>query len=95
VLQADIDLLESLGAEVMVHFRTEAKVARTEAVAAAAEGAEPGAARLAGGGSRQAPGVARMSPRVPVRVGETVSLAVDGDNLQFFDLDSGRAIAGP
>jgi hypothetical protein len=36
----------------------------------------------------------RTSPRVQVRVGETVPLAVEGDKLQFFDLDSGLAIRG-
>ncbi len=92
VLQAEIDLLESLGAEVMVHFRIEARVARTEAVAAAAEGADSVVA-LNGGGARRALGVARVSPRVAVRVGETVPLAVDAESLHLFDLDTGAAIA--
>ncbi len=92
-LQAEIELLESLGAEVMAHFRVAAEPARTEAVAAGAgEAASP--VPVAGGGTLRGRGVARISPRVPVRVGDTVSLTVDGDHLQFFDLETGGAVGG-
>ncbi|HUY97652.1 MAG TPA: sn-glycerol-3-phosphate ABC transporter ATP-binding protein UgpC [Verrucomicrobiae bacterium] len=88
-LEAEIELLESLGSEVMVHFRLDAQAVRTEAVAAAS------LAPVGGGHAGRGLGVARISPRIPIRVGETVPLAVDGGSLQFFDLDTGLAIAGP
>jgi multiple sugar transport system ATP-binding protein len=93
VLQAEVEFLESLGSEVMVHFRVDAQPARTKAITAAAEEAASLEPVAAGHGPRGF-GVVRTSPRVQVRVGETVPLAVEGDKLQFFDLDSGLAIRG-
>ncbi|HEY6539133.1 MAG TPA: sn-glycerol-3-phosphate ABC transporter ATP-binding protein UgpC [Candidatus Dormibacteraeota bacterium] len=92
VLPAEIDLLESLGAEVIVHFRIKADHIRPEG--AVAEGEDQTLPITIGrsGSDKTAPGVARVDPRVRVKVGETVTLVPDTDHLQFFDLDTGAAI---
>jgi multiple sugar transport system ATP-binding protein len=92
VLPAEIDLLESLGAEVIVHFRIKADHIRPEGAVAEGEDQTMPLAIGAGGSDKTAPGVARVDPRVQLKVAETVKLVPDTDHLQFFDLDSGAAI---
>ncbi|MHB8324111.1 MAG: ABC transporter ATP-binding protein [Candidatus Dormibacteria bacterium] len=91
VLHAEIDLLESLGAEVMVHFRIQAEHIRPYGSAAEDE-EETMPLALAGGGERTAPGVARVDPRIKLKVGQVVTLVPDTDHLQVFDLETGAAI---
>ncbi len=92
VLPAEIDLLESLGAEVIVHFRIRADHIRPEGAVAEGEDQTLPLVLGAGGSDKNAPGVARVDPRVQLKVGETVTLVPDTDHLQFFDLDTGAAI---
>jgi multiple sugar transport system ATP-binding protein len=79
--QGDVDLVESLGAEQLVHFRTDAPIVRSEG----REGA--GQAEL-----DEEINVARIEPRHPVQVGERIAFAVDPDRIEFFDPGSGEAI---
>jgi multiple sugar transport system ATP-binding protein len=77
ILQGDVELVEALGSEQLVHFRADAKIVR-------AEEADPAqtdeAAALVGDVS-----VARIGPRHHVGAGERVSFAVEPDRLEFFD----------
>ncbi|HVC23240.1 MAG TPA: sn-glycerol-3-phosphate ABC transporter ATP-binding protein UgpC [Candidatus Dormibacteraeota bacterium] len=91
VIPAEIDLLESLGAEVIVHFRIKADHIRPEGAAAEGEDQTLPIA-ISGGSDKTAPGVARVDPRVQLKVGEDVTLVPDTEHLQFFDLDTGAAI---
>ena len=83
VLQGDVELVEALGSEQLVHFRTDARVIRST----------PGDAD----GLEQAElsddlYVARIGPRVPVSVGARISFAVAPERIEFFDPSTGVAI---
>jgi multiple sugar transport system ATP-binding protein len=92
IMPGEIDLLESLGAEVIVHFRIKADHIRPEGAAAEGEDDTLPIAIGVGGSDKTAPGVARVDPRVQIKVGDSVTLVPDTDHLQFFDLDTGAAI---
>ncbi len=92
VLHAEIDLLESLGAEVIVHFRIKADHIRPEGAAAEGEDQTLPLAIGAGGSDKTAPGVARVDPRVQLKVGQSVTLVPDTEHLQFFDLETSATI---
>ncbi|HUC24563.1 MAG TPA: sn-glycerol-3-phosphate ABC transporter ATP-binding protein UgpC [Streptosporangiaceae bacterium] len=82
VLAGDVDLIEALGSELVVHFTIDAK----RVVAEGAHAADAEAATISG------EGVARVDPRTPAKAGERLDFAVDTDGIQFFDQDSGAAI---
>jgi multiple sugar transport system ATP-binding protein len=82
VLAGDVDLVEALGSELVIHFTIDAK----RVVAEGAHAADAEAATISG------EGVARVDPRTPAKAGDRVSFAVDVDGIQFFDPDSGAAI---
>jgi multiple sugar transport system ATP-binding protein len=92
-LPTDVELREALGAELVMHLRTEARQAVTEetksaadtdeaVVAALKQRAEHGTALL----------VARFDTRSRARIGDSVEVAVDTSHLHFFDPDSGAAV---
>ena len=80
----DVDLVEELGAELMVHFTVDARRVRAEGTASADEDAV----------AHSGEGVARVDPDSPVKVGERATFAIKTDGMQFFDPDSGAAIWG-
>ena len=82
VLAADIELVEALGSELVVHFTIDARRVRPEG----ATDADTEAITEAG------EGVARVDPSAPVRPGERVTFALNASGLQFFDPASGEAI---
>jgi multiple sugar transport system ATP-binding protein len=83
-LHGDVDLVEALGSEQLVHFTLDAR-------RVLAEGAhEDDAEQLLKHGE----GVARVDPRSAVKPGETARFSVDVDRMQFFDAASGEAITG-
>jgi len=82
VLAGDVDLVEALGSELVVHFTIDAK----RVVAEGAHAADAEAATISG------EGVARVDPRTPAKAGERLNFAIDTDGIQFFDQDSGAAI---
>jgi multiple sugar transport system ATP-binding protein len=86
-LAADVELVEALGNEQLVHFSIDARKVRDESDAAAPGGA--------GGiaGAALAEGVARVDPRAPVAVGQRIEFAVDVDRLHLFDPKTGSALA--
>ena len=82
VLAGDVDLVEALGSELVVHFTIDAK----RVVAEGAHAADAEAATISG------EGVARVDPKTPAKAGERLNFAIDTDGIQFFDPDSGAAI---
>ncbi len=77
-----VDLVEALGAELMVHFTIDARRVQAEGTASADEDAVTAAGE----------GVARVDPDSPVRVGQRATFAIKADGLQFFDATTGEAI---
>jgi multiple sugar transport system ATP-binding protein len=82
VIEGDVDLVEALGSELLVHFRIDAPPVVAEGAGAEEE------AELASFGA----GVARVDPRCQVRPGERVRFAADTGRMQFFDAETGLAI---
>ena len=81
-LAGDVDLVEALGSELVVHFTIDAK----RVVAEGAHSADAESAAISG------EGVARIDPKTPVKAGDRINFAVDTGGMQFFDPDSGAAI---
>ncbi|MGY6499590.1 MAG: ABC transporter ATP-binding protein [Acidimicrobiales bacterium] len=81
-LQAEVELVEALGSEIMVHFSIDATAAET---------GDPDAIEEVGSGDRTMC-VARFDPHSRVRMGETATMAVHTDRMHFFDPDTGAAI---
>lgn len=81
-LAGDVDPVEALGSELVVHFTVDARRVRPEEATdqdteAAAESGE---------------GVARVDPKAPVKPGQRLTFAINTSGMQFFDPDSGAAI---
>jgi multiple sugar transport system ATP-binding protein len=85
VLEATVDLVESLGAELMVH------VAVT-GVSDAGDGLDDVAEHWTAVVGRAGRAVARLSTRSRVRPGDAVKLAVDPAGLHLFDATSGASL---
>jgi multiple sugar transport system ATP-binding protein len=83
LLYGDVDLVEALGSEQLVHFRTDAKPVRAEA----AESVEGDLTRI-----DDDVNVARVDPRQVIRAGERVPFAVAPERVEFFDPDTGLAV---
>jgi len=81
-LVADVDLVEALGSELVVHFTIDARRVRPEG----ATDADTEAITEAG------EGVARVDPSAPVKPGERCTFAINTSGMQFFDPASGEAI---
>jgi len=79
-LTSQVQLVESLGSEVMVHFDIDARTV---------DSGDPDAVEEAG---RSANAVGRFNPRSRARLGVTVQVAVASENMHFFDFDTRLAI---
>jgi multiple sugar transport system ATP-binding protein len=82
VLEGDVDLVEALGSELLVHFTIDA--ARVLPEGAQEEESD----QLVDHGE----GIARVDPRSPLRPGDHGRFAVDVERIHFFDPDTGRSI---
>jgi multiple sugar transport system ATP-binding protein len=81
------DLVEAMGADVMVHFPVDAEPVRTE------DREDPGAGPPRPGAAPAGSVlVGRFSPRTRVFEGQPVTVRVDTEGLHFFDLHTGLAI---
>jgi multiple sugar transport system ATP-binding protein len=80
-LVGNVDLVEALGSELMVHFTIDAHRARVE-----------GATDDADTTARHGEGVARVDPDTSVKVGERLTFAVNTAGMQFFDAETEQAI---
>jgi multiple sugar transport system ATP-binding protein len=95
-ISTTVDLRESMGAEVYVHFTLDAPLVLTEdtrelAADSGTEALERLERQAARGANRF---VARMHPRTRAREGEPLDIFVDTRNLHFFDPETGQAIYG-
>jgi multiple sugar transport system ATP-binding protein len=81
-LEADVEQVEALGSELLVHFAIDAR-------SVVSEEDEPGEDRrdISAGA-----GVARVDPRSPVNVFQRARLVPDTERMQFFDAKTGLAI---
>jgi multiple sugar transport system ATP-binding protein len=83
--QATVDMVESLGAEKYLHFRTEGAGAQAAQLAELA----------ADSGGPENDFVARVSADSTVTTGQTVELAIDTTKLTLFDADTGVNLSIP
>lgn len=97
VLEVDVEVVESLGSEKLVHFRIDAgRVHAPGDVADDLVGEEiDELAKGVIGRASMTAGVARVSPESSVRPGEKAKFQVDVQRLHLFDGESGRAIHSP
>jgi multiple sugar transport system ATP-binding protein len=89
-LTATVDLVEPLGADIMVHLSVEVPRPRDASDLAEAVGALGEAPFTVP--ADVAPMVARFGPQSRVAVGDRIKVAVDTDRLHFFDPSSRTAI---
>jgi multiple sugar transport system ATP-binding protein len=83
-LVGEVDLVEALGSELVVHFTIDAHRVTPEGAiekdeAMATESGE---------------GVARVEAKTPVKVGDRMTFGIDIEDMQFFDTQTGLAIRG-
>ncbi|MDA2808984.1 ABC transporter ATP-binding protein, partial [Nocardiopsis sp. LSu2-4] len=90
VLSSTADLVEALGAELLVHFAVDAPPVVTEDTRELARDAGADDGPAPGGGAM----IAKFSPRSRVAEGDPVRIRVDTGRLYFFDPDSGAGIWG-
>jgi multiple sugar transport system ATP-binding protein len=83
-LVGDVDLIEALGSELVVHFTIDANRVTPEGAL------EKDEAEAVGAGE----GVARVDAKNPVKVGDKMTFLIDIEDMQFFDTRTGLAIRG-
>jgi len=83
-LVGDVDLVEALGSELVVHFTIDAH----RVIAEGAFDKDEAAAVKSG------EGVARVEAKTPVKPGDKMTFSVDVEDMQFFDTETGLAIRG-
>ena len=85
-LVGDVELVEALGSDVLIHFAIDAKRIEVEGAM------EDEESTLAPVMLQRAQGVARIEPRSTVVNGDRVRLSVNPIRLHFFDPETGEAI---
>lgn len=85
-LESRVDLVETLGSEQIIHFDIDVNGARSDGVL------DDAAVLSSGETAVQGEGVARVGPRIRVNSGEKLRLAVDLQELHFFDPTTNDAI---
>ena len=83
-LVGDVELVESLGSELVVHFTIDAH----RVIAEGAFDKDEAAAVKSG------EGVARVEAKTRVKPGDKMTFSVDIEDMQFFDPQTGLAIRG-
>ena len=81
-LVGDVELVEALGSELVVHFTIDAH----RVIAEGALDKDEAAAMQSG------EGVARVEAKTPVKLGDKMTFSVDVEDMQFFDPQTGLAI---
>jgi multiple sugar transport system ATP-binding protein len=81
-LVGNVDLVEALGSELVVHFTIDAHRVRAEGATSEDEDAT----------AKSGEGVARVDPATRVKVGDKITFAVNMTGMQFFDPDTEQAI---
>jgi multiple sugar transport system ATP-binding protein len=90
VLQGDVELVEALGSELLVHFSLDAALAHVPGAAVNGETEQPAAGDVDATISGWS--VARVDASTKVRVHERVTFALRPGLQHFFDADTGAAI---
>jgi multiple sugar transport system ATP-binding protein len=85
-ISARVDLVESLGGESMAYFHIDAREIKAELDAEVEELASEGESTVVGSRPNL---VASFPPHIQLKLGDQVPLAVNTQNLHFFDEDSG------
>ena len=80
----DVELIEALGSEQLVHFTIDANRVLAEGAVDKDEAAAV----------KHGEGVARVGAKVPVKVGDKLTFAVSIEDMKFFDEATGLAIRG-
>ncbi|MGD0239052.1 MAG: sn-glycerol-3-phosphate ABC transporter ATP-binding protein UgpC [Streptosporangiaceae bacterium] len=83
-ITGDVDLVESLGSELVVHFTIDAH----RVIAEGAVDKDEAAALQSG------EGVARVEAKTAVKPGDRMTFSVDIEDMQFFDPKTGLAVRG-
>ena len=83
-LVGEVDLIEALGSELVVHFTIDAHRVIAEGAVDKDEAAAV----------RSGEGVARVAAKTPVKPGDKMTFAVDIDEMKFFDTQTGLSIRG-
>ena len=81
-LVGDVELVEALGSELVVHFTIDAH----RVIAEGALDKDEAAVMQSG------EGVARVEAKTPVKPGDKMTFSVDVEDMQFFDAQTGLAI---
>jgi multiple sugar transport system ATP-binding protein len=81
-LVGNVDLVEALGSELVVHFTIDAKRIQPEGASTDDEDAT----------AKAGEGVARVAPETKVKVGDRITFAVNTEGMQFFDIQTDKAI---
>ena len=91
-VEVEVELVEALGSDVLVHFRTSAPPVVTEDMREAVDDEDAFAEmeRQARAGGQTF--TARLEPRDTPRIGERIQLGFRGDEFHFFDHGSGQAL---
>jgi multiple sugar transport system ATP-binding protein len=84
----DVELVEALGSELLVHFSTDARIVQSESSARNKSEEEPRPEITEGSANC----VARIEPGNLVRTGDRFTFSISSDKLEFFDLESGVAV---
>ncbi len=91
LLQGDVDLVEALGAEKLVHFHIDAsRLSATDARLSTEEDLDLTAGEI--GAAASTAGVARVPPSSEIRAGARATFAVATDRVHLFDPDSGLSV---
>ncbi len=89
-LQGDVDLVEALGAEKLVHFHIDAsRLSASDARLSTEEDLDLTEGEI--GAAASTAGVARVPPSSEIKAGTRATFAVATDRLRLFDPDSGAA----
>jgi multiple sugar transport system ATP-binding protein len=92
-IPVEVDVTEELGSEIHVIFTIDAPIVQHSSLSQAiSDEDDDSAIALAGGKSQW---TARVAARSKVRPGHRLDLALDTNNLHFFDPDSGLTIGNP
>ncbi|MFN8223241.1 MAG: sn-glycerol-3-phosphate ABC transporter ATP-binding protein UgpC [Gaiellales bacterium] len=89
-LDARLELVEALGSGQMAYFAVDAVAVR--GAVSAHHGATPADEEDAGLSGTKANLTGHFPPRLPLKLGETVPVALDTDNMHFFDRETGVAL---
>jgi multiple sugar transport system ATP-binding protein len=90
-LSAQVDLVEALGNEQLIHFAVDAKNHREASSVLASASVDP-AAQSAWSADAAGRGVARVDPRMRVDTGQPITFVIDPERIHFFDPDTGKAL---